>query len=240
MMWHAAQWSRAIITNSQTTTNDVIKYLGVPAAKCHTIHLAVEDSFKPATSEQIKAIKAKYKITKPYLFFVNAWRPHKGLPELAQAFTHLKRDDVQLVLGGKPNPAFPDVEQAVVTAQKTNPNIVTTGFIDDADLPVLYSGAEVYINPSHYEGFGLGLLEAMACGAPVIAADNACMQEIGGNAATYFKTGDTNNLAANIQKVLDDKTSRETFIKKGFARIKAFSFNRMAQQTLDVFKQVLK
>lgn len=240
MMWHAAHWSDAIITNSQTTTADVVKYLNVPATKCHTIHLAVEDSFKPANKGEVAKTTKKYGITKPYLFFVNAWRPHKGLPELVEAFVKLNRSDLQLVIGGKPNPNFPDVKAVVESAQKSNPNIVTPGFIDDTDLPVLYSGAELYVNPSHYEGFGFGILEAMACGTPVLSADNACLKEVGGNAAIYFKTKSATDLETKMDELLNNPPKRSALVKLGHDRVNNFSFRKMAAQTLDLFNKVLE
>lgn len=240
VMWHAAHAAKAIITNSEMTKRDVVKYLHVPPSKCHAILLAVEDTFGPASGAEIKRVKAKYDIKKPYVLFLNAWRPHKGLPELVGAWEKRQRDDLQLVIGGQPNPAFPEIIAAVESAQAPDKSILTLGFIDDNDLPTLYSGAKVYINPSHYEGFGFGLLEAMACGAPVLAGDNACLKEVGSEAAHYFHTQSADDLARQLECLLDDNSLRADLVQKGFRRVQNFSFARLTTQTLGVFNSVLK
>lgn len=242
VMWHAAHWSDAIIHNSITTKNDVVKHLNVPEKKCHAILLAVEDSFAPVKSEdKIKEVKAKYNITKPFLFFINAWRPHKGLPELVEAFPKIKKDhDVQLIIGGKPVSQFPEIIKAVEDAKKELIDIITPGFISDEDMMTLMTASELYVNPSHYEGFGFGLLEGMACGATVLTADNACMKEIGGDGAAYFKTKSGTDLANKANDLLANKEKRDELQHKGFARIKDFSFKTMAEQTKKLFEQILK
>ncbi len=241
VMWHAAQWSNAIINNSETTKNDVVKHLNVPASKCHVTLLAVEDSFQPVTNkETLDAVKAKFGITKPFLFFLNAWRPHKGLPELVQAFASITKDhDVELVLGGKPDKKFPDVIAAVDTVKQSTDGILTPGFISDDEMKALMSSTELYINPSHYEGFGFGVLEAMACGAPVLAADNPCLKEVGSDASNYFKTKSATDLAKQADTLLKDKSLRDALQKKGFERVSDFSFKRMTEQTLAVFKKTI-
>lgn len=238
VMWHAAQKSRAIITNSVTTQNDVVKWLGVPNSKCHPILLAVEESFKPASSKDVEAVKAKFKITKPYLLFLNAWRPHKGLPELVEAFRHINGDGkYQLVLGGKPDPRFPNVIKSVEAGQSSD--IIRPGFLSDTEMMALLTGCELYVNPSHYEGFGLGVLEAMACGAPVLCSDTPCFKEIGRDAVDYFKTKSAGDLAQKTTLLLNDKPLRENLIKKGDAHLKNFSFKTLAHQTLEVFNSIL-
>lgn len=241
VMWHAAHKATAIINNSETTKHDVVKFLHVPAAKCHAILLAVEDSFRPVTDKKtLDDVKAKFGITKPFLFFLNAWRPHKGLPELVQAFAEIKKEhDVELVLGGKPDKKFPGVIAAVEAVKKTTDGIITPGFIADDEIKALMSSTALYINPSHYEGFGFGLLEAMSCGAPVLAADNPCLKEVGADASAYFKTKSADDLATQMSDLLDNPARRAELIKLGHHRVKDFSFTTMTKQTVEVFKKVL-
>lgn len=238
VMSHAARASDAIITNSQTTTRDVVKWLNVPVSKCHTIYLAVEDSFKPAVAEAVVAAKTKFGITKPYLFFLNAWRPHKGLTELVAAFSKINQArDIQLVIGGKSDPRFPEIIEAV--HQRKSADTIVLGFITDEELVALLTGSLLYVNPSHYEGFGFGLLEAMACGAPVLAADNACFKEIGGDAVAYFATKSADDLASKLTNIIDDNNRRKELKTRGFKHVKNFSFSNMAQQTLALFNKIL-
>lgn len=241
MMHHAAHWSEKIINNSENTKRDVIKFLHVPEEKCVVALLAVEPEFKPQHNEKHFAeLREKYGLTKPFIFFVNAWRPHKGLPELVKAFLSIKKDhDVQLLVAGQPNKSFPDVETSVRNAQKETRDIITPGFISDEDMVTLYSMAELYVNPTHYEGFGLGILEAMSCGCPVVTADNSCLPEVAGDAACYFKTKDTDDLARAIRDMLDDPQLRKDLRQKGFEQAKKFSYEKTAEETRAVFEEIL-
>ncbi|HEY1074532.1 MAG TPA: glycosyltransferase family 1 protein [Patescibacteria group bacterium] len=242
MMWHAAHWAHRVLNDSQSAKDDVIKHLHVPAKKCTVTLLAVEDKFQPEHNvKRFDELKSKFGLTKPFLFYVNAWRPHKGLPELVEAFLEVKKNhDIQLLISGKPNPSFPEVIESVTHGQAQTSDIITPGFISDEDVISLYSMAEAYINPSHYEGFGLGPLEAMASGCPVISAKNSSIPEAVGDAGLYYKTGDSHDLAKKIDTLLADKKLKEELRDKGLAHVKTFSFEKMAQQTLMVFDEVLK
>ncbi len=240
VMWHAAQAAQHIIVPSQATKSDVHRMLHVPTKKITITLEAVEPEFVPQhDSKRFTELRQKFGITKPFLFFVNAWRPHKGLPDLVQAFMELNDPNLQLVISGKPNASFPNVATAVHDAQNKNPNVLTPGFISDEDMVSLYSMATAFVFPSHYEGFGLGAIEAISCGCPTLVARNSSLPEATGDAALFFDTGNIKQLKEAITKVTSDAKLRQDMRHKGLEHAKNFSFDTMAQETLAVYQQVL-
>jgi glycosyltransferase involved in cell wall biosynthesis len=241
VMQHAATHAKHIIVPSEATKNDVIKILKAPSTKITTTYEAVEPEFKPQTNtKQLELVKQKYGITKPFLFFVNSWRPHKGLPDLIDAFLAVKQEcDIQLLVSSKPNPAFPEIVQAVESAKSTSGDIFTPGFIPDEDIISLYSLAASFVFPSHYEGFGLGALEAIACGCPTIAAQNSSLPEVLGDAGLYYPTGDTKALAKTIKMLLADPALSADLKSKGLEQAARFSFVTMAHQTQAIYTTIL-
>ena len=154
-----------IIADSKTTKDDVIKFLEIPQEKIKVVYLAAPGEFKPQDQEKIKNVLEKYKIKKPYILSVSTQEPRKNIPKLVDVFTKLDKEypGFNLVLVGK---------QGWGQTLKDNENIKVTGYLPQDDLICLYAGCRVFVYPSLYEGFGLPILEAMACGAPVIASNN--------------------------------------------------------------------
>lgn len=241
VMWHAAQKAKHIIAPSESTKKDIVTHLHVPPKKVTVTYEAVEPEFVIQKDEKtFAALRKKFGLTKPFLFFVNAWRPHKGLPDLLHAFLEVKKKhDIQLLVAGKPNPSFPTVIEAVEAAKKETSDIITPGFISDEDMINLYSMTNGFVFSSHYEGFGLGVAEAMACGAPVISADNSSLPEVLGEAGLYFKTGDSQDLAQTIEKLISDEKLQTELRQKGQAQMKQFSFDSMAKETLAIYERLL-
>lgn len=240
-MKHAVTASQLLITDCEYTCDDIVKYYPIKRDKCVPILLAIEPRTRPEPSEKRREeLRQKYAITKPFLFFVNSWRPHKGLPELLDAFLKIKPEhDVQILVAGKPVPQFPQVITAVDTAKKQSVDILTPGFISDEDMLDLYTMAAAYINPSHFEGFGLGPLDAMTYGAPVITAKNTSIPEVVGDAGLYYGTGNASDLAERITTLLNDSKLAEELRAKGLKQAKKFSFEKMATETLAVYHRVL-
>lgn len=242
VMWHAAKAARHVIVPSECTKRDVHTYLGTPNEKITVTYEAVEPEFVPQKDEKhFAALREKLGITKPFIFFVNAWRPHKGLPELIEAFLTVKKThDIQLLVAGKPNLSFPTVIEAVEQGKSQSPDIITPGFISDEDMISLYSMAHTFVFPSHYEGFGLGALEAITCGCPTIAAKSSSLPEVLGDAGVFYPTGDSEALAQAIDNVLTDNAFHSQLKEKGIAQAKKFSFDKMAQETRTVYQELLK
>jgi glycosyltransferase involved in cell wall biosynthesis len=234
--------STKIITISNNTKKDLIDYFQVPANKINVTYLGIEKQFKLIENyDKIKELKDKYGITKPYLFFISAWRNHKNFEGLIKAFELLKTEkklDYQLVLGGVADPYYPQINKTIDQSKFKN-EIITPGFITDKELPLFYNAAELFVLPSFYEGFGIIGLEAMACGTPVVSSKSTCLPEIMGNAAIYFQPENTKEMAEKIYQVLSDKNLQKQLITRGFEQIKKYSWQKCAQETLTIYKQLL-
>lgn len=241
VMKHAIHASELLITDCEYTCDDITKFYRVSRDKCVPILLAIEPRTRPEpTQKRQDELRKKYNLTKPFLFFVNSWRPHKGLPELLEAFLQIKAaHDVQLLCAGKPVPQFPQVIAAVDQAKVQSSDILTPGFISDEDMLDLYTMATAYINPSHFEGFGLGPLDAMTYGAPVITAKNTSIPEVVGDAGLYYETNNATDLAERITELLNNSKLQDELRTKGFKQAKKFSFEKMATETLAVYHRVL-
>ena len=247
VMNNAVKRSNKVIAVSKATKNDIIKSLNGNQEKIEVIYEGIDPNYrityntKPVTQERIdinNVTRYTLHVTKPYLLFLSQWRPHKGLPDLIKAFENLKSKHKiphQLVIGGKPNPAFPEIPQAIRNSPYAS-EIITPGFIPEEDLPAIYAGADIFIFPSHYEGFGLPPLEAMACGTPVVAANVSCMPEILGNAAEYFVCKDIDNMAEKISNALKDKSRQKEMIELGFKQARKYSWAKMAEETLALYR----
>jgi glycosyltransferase involved in cell wall biosynthesis len=233
--------SAQIITISQNTKVDLIKHFQVPETKIIVSYLGIEKHFKKVENyANIKELKAKYGITKPYLFFISAWRNHKNFEGLIKAFELLKKQgsDYQLVLGGKEDPNYPNITQVLKNSEYKN-DIISPGFISDQELPTFYSDAEIFIIPSFYEGFGIIGLEAMACQTPVISSNSTALPEILGDAALYFDPKNTQEIADQITTLSNNQELQAQLITKGLEQIKKYSWTDCAKQTLNTYKKIL-
>jgi glycosyltransferase involved in cell wall biosynthesis len=242
VMKHAVTKSKLFLTISEYTKQDVVKHFHVNPDKIVTTLLAVEDQFKPEHDKtRFDELRTKYGLTKPFLLFVNSWRLHKGLADLIDAYLRVKKDhDIQLLVAGKPVPHYTQIIDAVKAGQAQTPDIITPGFIPDEDLISFYSMATAYMNTTHFEGFGLGVLEAMSCGCPVITANNTSLPEVVGKAGLYYPTGDASQLADRITQLLNNSQLADELREKGLAQAKKFSFAKTAQETLAAYERALR
>ena len=240
VMAHAARAARGVIVPSESTRRDAERLLGVPPERLTVTPEAADAVFRlvddPARQT---ALRQRYGLGQRFIVSVNAWRPHKGLEDLVTAFESLAGDGLQLLLAGEPNPAYPAVATAVRATQARCPAILTPGFVADEDLVHLYAMAQAAVFASHYEGFGLGPLEALACGCPTLAADNSSLPEVVGEAGALYPSGDPAALAAGLAELLASPQRLAQMKLAGPQRAGQFSFERMARQTLAVYAAAL-
>ncbi len=243
VMNHAANSATKAIAISQATKKDMVKYLHTKPENIKVIYEGYDDIYHADYSRNMVSLaKDRYNLVKPYILFVSQWRPHKGLPKLIQSFEILKSKyniPHQLVITGKPNHDFPEIINSIKNS-KFSADIILPGFVEEKDLPLLYAGTDAFIFPSFYEGFGLGPLEAMACGAPVISSNLSCMPEILGEAAIYFDPHDVNQMAKTIQKVLSDNKLRQNMRQKSLVQASKYSWKKMATETHALYQKILK
>ncbi len=223
------KYADKVIAVSHATKKDLVDY-GLEESKVVVIHSASAKIFKPLTKDKIKTIKAKYNLKGQYLLSVGTQEPRKNLQRLIKAFSHLNLSKINLVIVGK----FGWGDRT-----KPIPNVKLLGFVPDEDLVGLYSGAKAFIYPSLYEGFGFPVLEAMACGCPVICSNTSSLPEIGNQAALYLNPKKESDIAHAIKLILClNSEKRKKLIQAGFDQAKKFSWTKTARQTLSVYQEV--
>lgn len=227
-----AKKSDAIITPSEFVKNDVANYTGISPDK---ITITYESADPIVDSAQaINELK-----NAQFIMYIGRPTPHKNLERLIDAFSEIQktRPELRLVLAGKKDSNYERIENSV--NERGIPNVVFTDFISDGQLRWLYEHCRAYVFPSLSEGFGLPGLEAMAHGAPVVSSSATCLPEIYGSAAYYFDPLDTQDMILAINRVLEDSKLRSKLIESGHKQVKKYSWERMAKETLAVYKQVL-
>ncbi|AFY73436.1 glycosyltransferase [Synechococcus sp. PCC 7502] len=238
-------WTDLIISSSESIKQDIIEYLSFPAERIHVTPLASRynhkfiENFKP---EILTSSFANYDFTKPYILFVSTIEPRKNIKALITAFNSLKQKykiEHNLVLIGQKGWNYTPIFEAIANSAYTH-NIYHLDYLSDELVAAFYAKADVFVYPSHYEGFGLPILEAMTLGAPVITSNVSSMPEVGGNAAVLIDPNNSEELAESILKVISDRNFRNELITKGQERAKAFSWEKTALATLEGYQKVLR
>lgn len=232
--------AKKIIVPSVATKKDLVVTLKFPETKIVVTPEGSEPVFREHSEREKIAVRERLKLPRKYLLFVSRWEKYKGLLELIEAHEQLvkKYPDLGLVIAGKP--VSPDSEMALLVQQKqqANGSIITPGFVTDEDLAAMYSASAVYVHPSYYEGFGIMILEAFASGVPVITCNISSLPEVVGDAGLLVEPKNSLELAKAIERILTDDNLAYDLIKRGLERVKQYSWRRMAEQTLAVYKDV--
>lgn len=230
-----------IFVPSESTKNDLVEKLNFPREKINVTVEGSEAAFRPHSADEIRAIKEKHHLPERFLLFVSRWETYKGLPILLQSFENLAKDypDLGLVICGKPDKQNPEVAAQVEASKGRGLKVITPGFIPDEDLAPLYSAATVFVHPSWYEGFGIMILEAFASGVPVVTSDVSSLPEVVGGAGLLVDPRSSKDIAVKIRMILDEPELAESLMKKGLERVKQYSWRKMAEETLAVYRQVL-
>lgn len=230
------QESSVILADSKATKEDLVKFLEIPEEKIEVVYLAPSEDFKPQDDEKINFVLSKYKIKKPYILSVSTQEPRKNIQKLIDAYKKINSDfpKVNLVLVGKRGWG-----QALEIQGEGEGKIVETGFVPQEDLPALYCGARVFAYPSLYEGFGLPVIEAMACGTPVITSNNSSMVEIAKDVAILIDPRSEGQLAKALKLILGlDLKNYQTMVRESMKRAKEYSWTKTAKQTLKIYERL--
>ena len=233
-----ARRATAIIADSEYSKRTIVERLGIPPASVTVIPVALGPEFKPEPGTE--AVRSRYAISGPYILYVGNFRPHKNLPRLIRAFAALDaplRGGHVLVLAGGDRANRPALE-ALAKGLGVADRVVFPGQVHDADLPALYSACALFVLPSLEEGFGLPALEAMACGAAVVAADRAAIPEVVGDAGLLVDPEDEAAITAAITRVLSAPELRESLGRRGLERAREFPPDRTAGAVLALLRQV--
>lgn len=253
----------AVITDSETSKKDIVRFLGIPAEKIYPIHLAPAEHFSKISDQSLlQAIRTKYNLPEKFVLYVGDVNYNKNILGLIKACKIAKtplaicgkqaleienagedlhyltgpRDWLRFILG-QPHPELAHYE-SLLKAFSGNKNIFRLGFVPDEDLIALFNLATVYCQPSFYEGFGLPVLEAMACGTPVVAAKIQVLVEIAEGAALFADPKNPKDIAQKLSKFFKDSALKEKFGRLGIKHAAAFSWKKTAQKTVEVYKLI--
>jgi glycosyltransferase involved in cell wall biosynthesis len=231
-----------VITISDNSRGEIMEHFKVSPEKISIVYPAVDTSFfykRPAV--EVDIVRLKYKLPKKYLLFTGTLEPRKNITGILKAYEKLSlktREQYALVLAGGKGWKDEEISKYVDSLVAQGLKIILTGYVPDADLPSVYSGAALFVWPSHYEGFGIPLLEAMACGVPVITANNSSLPEVAGDAAILLNSNDTAGISSAMRDVLNDKALRNKLIAKGYEQIKKFTWENSADQLKDALEKL--
>lgn len=232
----AVTCARYCIAVSQDTKRTLVQNYGVAPTRVHVIYEGVASSYRPAEDEA-RRVRRKYGLDK-YILCVGTFHPRKNHLQLVRAFNSLVRTNLiphHLVLVGKEASEGPRI-RSLVSELGLGERVRILCYVPEEDMCGLYTGSELFVLPSLHEGFGLPLLEAMACGVPVVASQVGSIPEVAVDAAEYFAPLDTVGMAKCILRVLTDDSLQESMRQKGFERAAQFSWPSTANQTLQVYR----
>lgn len=231
-----------IITPSIATQTDLIRLFGVKPDRIRVVPEAVDDRFRPASIDQVTALKSKYQLPVPYLLYVGINKPPKNLVRLIEAYARVVQQNSNFaydcVVAGAWDDRYPQAQQRSGELGLAD-RVHFIGSIADADLPALYSSADVFVTASLYEGFGLPILEAMACGTPVISSRASSLPEVIGDAGLLFDPTDVEAIAIAIQQIASDSQLRMNLKQRGFDRAKQFTWAQAADRTIEVYQEAI-
>lgn len=228
-----------VIAVSAATRDELVRRLGVPERKVTVVHNAVDPAFKPLPAAEIAAFRAEQELPERMVLFVGTLEPRKNLVGLLDAFARIAPEtDAHLVVVGGKGWLYDEVFARLARLGLTE-RVRFAGFVPDAQLPLWYNAAEVFVYPSLYEGFGLPPLEALACGTSVVTSNASSMPEVVGDAALLADPDDPDALAAALRRLLSDPGLRTMLRERGLARAAVFSWARTAAATRAVYDAVL-
>jgi len=242
----AARRAEAIITVSERSKEDIVNLLAVAPERIHVIGNAVDDSFYPVRDAWLLgAVRERYGIGSRFILYFGGFDLRKNVPRLIEAYARLPehvRREYQLVIAGRyqhlGHPLFPD-PRATVQRLGLEGNVIFTGQIREQDKAPLYSAATVFAFPSLYEGFGIPVLEAMACGTPVVTSNRSALPEVAGDAGLLVDPYDTEAISAGLADLVEQQKLRDELARRGLDRARRFTWRQVAEQTVRVYRQVV-
>ncbi len=242
MIGRALRRADRIITVSFNSKRDLVDYFGISPARIDVIYNGVAARFREdVTAEEKDRVATKYGLPRPYLLFLGGEKPHKNVRNVLRAFGEASRENAlphALVLAG-PMPANRSRVEALIQGLDLSARVFRPGIVPDEDLPGLFAGSDALLYPTLYEGFGLPVVEAMACGVPVLTSSTSALQEIAGGYALLVDPMDVGAIAQGIAEIATNAQRRAELIALGHRRAGDFSWDQAAAQTLRVYAEAL-
>src|SRR5688572_11625110 len=241
-MWIATHRSNRVLTVSEASKRDILKYFHVPERKIDVIYNGIDERFGETPSpDEVLRVRERYQLNDPFVLYAGNIKPHKNLERLIEAFHILRRnghDTVKLLIIGDEISKYATLRRAV-HKYKLHKHVRFFGFVPDATLAILYRLARVFVFPSLYEGFGLPPLEAMASGTPVITSNVSSLPEVVGDAAMLIDPYQPDAIAGAMHRVMLDDRLRDDMRERGLMRAREFSWGRSVSRIKAIYDEVL-
>jgi len=238
----AAHTTKRVLADSRSAARDLQSFLGLSDTRIRVVPAAADPMFHVCSAEEVKAIRDKYSLPEAYVLHLSSSKPHKNLVRLVEAWALLEERGVtsgcSLALAGQVSPRYPEARDRIRLLSMEG-RVRLLGRIPDHDLPGLYSGASWFVFPSLYEGFGLPVLEAMACGTPVVCSNTSSLPEIVGDTAITFDPVDTEGIAQALTHALVDPERAKEMGEKALQRARQFDWERTAQLAYQCYQDVI-
>jgi len=233
-----------VITPTEAVRREVCERLSVPAAKVFAVPEAARAVFRPVSPSESAGVLARHGVSGDFVLAVGTVEPRKNLLALLRVFESLAAEGrarhLRLVVAGSREGWLNRDFYTAVEESPVKERVVFTGYVSDDVLSALYSSCRAFVYPSLYEGFGLPVLEAMACGAPVVCGDTPALAETAGGAALLVEPRDAHQLARAIVEILDDGGAARRLSEAGRRRAAEFTWARTARMTLDVYAEAMR
>lgn len=240
---NAIEKSVKILTVSNTIKMDILKrFTTIKEDKVEVIYHGIHERFKKTSDlARLESVKVKYKLPSLFFLFVGNLEPKKNINRIIEAFAITKRNSNskhKLVIAGKKGWKYGPIFK-LIQKLELQTDVLFLGYVDENDLPTIYSLAAIFLFPSLYEGFGLPVLEAMACGCPVILSCKGALPEISGNICLQVNPNNPSEIASKIRNLLEDDTLRKSQVQKGIIWSKKFKWKHTAKKTVDLYRSIL-
>ncbi|MBU0598340.1 glycosyltransferase family 4 protein [Patescibacteria group bacterium] len=236
----ALKHAKRIITVSIFSKEKILEKFPINERKVSIIPNAYSPIYRVIhDQDKINAIKNEYNLTEPFFLYIGRQEEKKNVYKLIQAYLNFKKqstNNFQLVLVGDKGYGYEKIAKLISSSSQKN-NIKTLGWVDSKELPYLLNAAEIFIFPTLYEGFGIPILEAMACGTPVITSNYGAMKEISGQAAYLVNPNNLSEISSALNRLITDPNLKTNLITKGLQRVRDFSWSNTAKQTLTLIKE---
>jgi glycosyltransferase involved in cell wall biosynthesis len=234
----SVQQARRVITISESGRQDVHRFFNTPLERIDVVYPGVGDEYRPLPAATVEQFRRQKGLPQRFVLHVGTLQPRKNIPVLLEALAQLKEPDVYLVLVGGKGWLFEELF-ARVEALSLQKRVIFTGYVPAEELPFWYNAASLLVFPSLYEGFGMPIIEAMACGTPVIAADNSSIPEAVGEAGLLFSSQVVESLVEKLTALLHSTDLAHTLREKGLHQAQNFSWDCAGQQTAETYHRAL-
>lgn len=236
IIYLSAKTSDTVVAISEHVKNDIVRHYKIPPDKVFVTYMAADlESFYPRKKEDVEAVRKKYKLPERFVLYIASSLPHKNYKRLFEAFKKVSRREkgIKLVLIGSRDYGQEVIVQAIKELGMER-SVVFLGWLPFEDIPPIYCASDVFVFPSLHEGFGIPVIEAMACGVPVVCSDIEPLDEVAGGAAHLVDPESVDSIVGGILTVINDPEHRSLLISAGLERAKDFSWKKTAEETLRI------